>query len=254
MLMVENRPVAPWRGHRPPPRLQVDFIPGDAPHCVDLAAIGRKLAADGGKAIRPISPSCTMRRRRASRATSPAVRRALDESQHPAPLLVDAVVSLGAIDYRHDEWRVDATIAARRRGMMLPPGMGFNADFARALAASATARLVRAYAGLAADAQGQSRRLLLPRRRPSPFSRLARSGSHAEKKGWPASSRAHHRFGGGGRHRAVKAWGLELLCARPEECSSALTAVMMPEGHDADAFRKWSSSGSTCRSAQGSAS
>ena len=120
---------------------------------------------------------------------------------------------------------------------MLPPGLGFNAISAKALAASASARLPRAVLGLAADDQGQRRRFLPDHAGDQPAVRTARGGAHAEGGRARRTSSRATAFGEATR-RAVAAWGLELLCARPEEYSSALTAVVMPDGHDADAFRK----------------
>ena len=125
--------------------LQVDFIPGDWRHGVDAAAIGRE--ARRPTAARTIKAVAVVHNETSTGVTSdiPAVRRAMDEAGHPALLLVDAVSSLGSIDYRHDEWRVDVTVSSSQKGMMLPPGIGFNAISASALAASTSARLPRAY-------------------------------------------------------------------------------------------------------------
>ena len=145
LLMVETGQFATlWRDMAVRLGLDVDFIPGDWRHGVDAAAIGRKLAADRDQAIKAVA---VVHNETSTGVTSDiaAVRRAIDEAGHPALLLVDAVSSLGAIDYRHDEWRVDVTISSSQKGMMLPPGMGFNAISACALAASRTARLPRAY-------------------------------------------------------------------------------------------------------------
>src|SRR4029077_4182308 len=145
VLMVETGQLATlWRDMAVRLGLQVDFIPGDWRHGVDAAAIGQKLTADRDKTIKAVA---VVHNETSTGVTSdiPAVRRAMDESGHPALLLVDAVSSLGAIDYRHGEWRVDLTISSSQKGMMLPPGMGFNAISSGALAASKSARMPRAY-------------------------------------------------------------------------------------------------------------
>src|SRR5205814_9552724 len=124
--------------------LQVDFIPGDWRRGVDADVIGEKLAADRAHAIKAVA---VVHNETSTGVTSdiPAVRSAIDAAAHPALLLVDAVSSLGAIDYRHGAWHVDVTISSSQKGMMLPPGMGFNALSERAIAASKTAKLPRAY-------------------------------------------------------------------------------------------------------------
>ena len=211
-----------------------------------------KLAADRGHTIKAVA---VVHNETSTGVTSdiPAVRRAMDESGHPALLLVDAVSSLGSIDYRHEEWRVDVTVSSSQKGMMLPPGLGFNAISANALAASKSARLPRAYW----DWQPMLRDNAAGYFPTTPAINLLYGLREAvrmlEEEGLANVFARHKRFAEATR-RAVKAWGLELLCAKPEEYSSALTAVVMPDGHDADAFRRSCSSASTCRSARASAS
>ncbi|HMB78952.1 MAG TPA: aminotransferase class V-fold PLP-dependent enzyme, partial [Vicinamibacterales bacterium] len=237
VLMVETGHFATlWRDMAVRLGLQVDFLPGDWRHGVDPAVIGQKLAADRGMTIKAVA---IVHNETSTGVTSnvQAVRPAMDESGHPALLLVDAVSSLGAIDYRHDEWRVDVTISSSQKGMMLPPGMGFNAISAGALAASRSARMPRAYW----DWQPMIRENAAGYFPTTPAINLLYGLREAvrmmEEEGLAHVFARHNRFAEATR-RAVAAWGLELLCARPEEYSSALTAVMMPEGHDADVFRK----------------
>ena len=237
VLMVETGYFAAlWRDMAVRLGLQVDVIPGDWRHGVDPAAIGRKLKADGGKAITAVA---VVHNETSTGVTSniPAVRRAMDEAGHPALLLVDAVSSLGAIDYRHDEWRVDVTISSSQKGMMLPPGMGFNAISARAIAASTSARLPRAYWDWQPMIRDNAAGVFPTTPAINLLYGLREAVRMMEEEGLAHVFARHTRFGEATR-RAVAAWGLELLCARPEEYSSALTAVVMPEGHDADAFRK----------------
>ena len=114
------------------------------------------------------SRSCTTRRRPASPRASPTVRRAMDAAQHPALLLVDAVSSLGSIDYRHDEWGVDVTVSSSQKGMMLPPGLGFNAISEKALAASTVRAPAAGLLGLGSRCSGTTRPdSSRPRRRPT---------------------------------------------------------------------------------------
>ena len=237
ILMVETGQFAVlWRDMATKLGLQVDFIPGDWRHGVDAAAIGEKLAADRGHTIKAVAG---VHNETSTGVTSdiPAVRRAMDDSGHPALLLVDAVSSLGSIDYRHEAWRVDVTVSSSQKGMMLPPGMGFNAISDKALAASRSARLPRAYW----DWQPMLRDNAAGYFPTTPAINLLYGLREAvrmlEEEGLSNVFARHKRFGEATR-RAAAAWGLELWCARPEEYSSALTAVVMPEGNDADAFRK----------------
>ena len=237
LVMVETGQFAVlWRDMALKLGLQVDFIPGDWRHGVDATVIGQKLTADRAQTIKAVA---IVHNETSTGVTSniPAVRRAMDETGHPALLLVDAVSSLGSIDYRHEEWRVDVTVSSSQKGMMLPPGMGFNAIGEKALAASKSARLPRAYW----DWQPMLRDNAAGYFPTTPAINLLYGLREAvrmlEEEGLQNVFARHVRFGEATR-RAVTAWGLELLCTRPEEYSSALTAVVMPDGHDADAFRK----------------
>jgi alanine-glyoxylate transaminase/serine-glyoxylate transaminase/serine-pyruvate transaminase len=237
VLMVETGHFATlWRDMAVRLGLQVDFIPGDWRHGVDPAAIGQKLAADQGKAIKAVA---IVHNETSTGVTSDvaAVRRAMDESGHPALLLVDTISGLGSIDYRHDEWRVDVTVSGSQKGMMLPPGLGFNAISAGALAASKSARMPRVYWDWQPMIKDNAAGFFPTTPAINLLYGLREAVHMLEEEGLANVFARHNRFGEATR-RAVAAWGLELLCARPEECSSALTAVVMPEGHDADAFRK----------------
>jgi len=236
VLMVETGQFATlWRDMAVRLGLQVDFIPGDWRHGVDAAAIGARLKADPAHTIKAVA---VVHNETSTGVTSdiPAVRRAMDEAAHPALLLVDAVSSLGSIDYRHEAWRVDVTVSSSQKGMMLPPGMGFNAISAAALAASKSARMPRAYWEWQPMIRDNASGFFPTTPAINLLYGLREAVQMLEEEGLAHVFARHVRFGEATR-RAVKAWGLELLCARPEEYSSALTAVMMPEGHDADAFR-----------------
>jgi alanine-glyoxylate transaminase/serine-glyoxylate transaminase/serine-pyruvate transaminase len=237
VLMVETGQFAVlWRDMAVRLGLQVDFIPGDWRHGVDAAAIGAKLKADRAHTIKAVA---VVHNETSTGVTSdiPAVRRAMDEAGHPALLLVDAVSSLGSIDYRHEAWRVDVTVSSSQKGMMLPPGMGFNAISAAALAASKSARMPRAYWDWQPMIRDNASGFFPTTPAINLLYGLREAVHMLEEEGLAHVFARHLRFGEATR-RAVNAWGLELLCARPEEYSSALTAVMMPEGHDADALRK----------------
>ncbi len=218
-----------------------EFIPGDWRSGVDATRIHERLAADPQHRIKAV---CVVHNETSTGVTSdiPAVRRAIDAAGHPALLMVDTISSLGSIDYRHDEWGVDVTVAGSQKGLMLPPGLSFNAVSAKAMAASAQARLPRAYWAwdeiVAANANGfwpstPSTNLLYG---------LAVALDRLLAEGLPAVFARHQRHAEATR-RAVRGWGLEILCRNPSEYSAALTAVMMPvdasgKTHDADAFRR----------------
>jgi alanine-glyoxylate transaminase/serine-glyoxylate transaminase/serine-pyruvate transaminase len=216
--------------------LVVDFLPGDWRHGVDAAQIEARLAEDKAHAIKAV---CVVHNETSTGVTSriPLVRQAIDRAKHPALLMVDTISSLASIDYRHDEWGVDVTVAGSQKGLMLPPGLSFNAISNKALAASKSAKLPRAYWSwdemLAAGASGY-----FPY---TPATNLLYGLREAlrmlEEEGLENVFARHARHGEATR-RAVRAWGLEVLCLDPEEYSNALTAVLLPAGHDADQVRK----------------
>jgi alanine-glyoxylate transaminase / serine-glyoxylate transaminase / serine-pyruvate transaminase len=165
------------------------------------------------------------------------VRRAIDRAGHPALLLVDTISSLGSIDYRHDEWGVDVTVAGSQKGLMLPPGLSFNAVSAKARAASKGATLPRAYWAWDEIIEANKKGYWPWTPATNLLYGLDAALDQLLEEGLPAVFARHARHGEATR-AAVRAWGLEILCANPDEYSNALTAVMMPEGHDADAFRR----------------
>jgi alanine-glyoxylate transaminase / serine-glyoxylate transaminase / serine-pyruvate transaminase len=225
-----------WRDMARRLGLCVEFVPGDWRHGVDAAAIGGILVRDREQAIKAVA---VVHNETSTGVTSdiPAVRRAIDDAGHPALLLVDAVSSLGAIDYRHDEWRVDVTVSSSQKGMMLPPGMGYNAISEKALAAAESARLPRAYWDWRPMIRDNAAGFFTTTPAINLLFGLREAVRMLEDEGLTQVFARHRRLAEATR-RAVRAWGLELLCASPAEYSSALTAVVMPDGHDADAFRK----------------
>jgi alanine-glyoxylate transaminase/serine-glyoxylate transaminase/serine-pyruvate transaminase len=216
--------------------LTVDFLPGDWRHGVDGSAIEAHLRADRTHAVKAV---CVVHNETSTGVTSriPEVRAAIDRAQHPALLMVDTISSLASIDYRHDEWGVDVTVGGSQKGLMLPPGLGFNAIGAKALAASRDARLPRSYWDwqemLRLNASGY-----FPY---TPATNLL-YGLHESLDMLFAEGLddvfARHRRHAEATRRAVRAWDFEVLCVDPGEHSASLTAVLMPEGHDADAFRR----------------
>ena len=215
--------------------LEIDFIPGDWRHGADHEEIERRLHADGGHAIKAV---CVVHNETSTGVTTriPLVRRAIDNAKHPALLLVDTISSLASIDYRHDDWGVDVTVGGSQKGLMLPPGLSFNATSKKSLAAQNTARLPRSFFDWAemipANADGwfpytPATNLLYG---------LREAIAMLEEEGLDNVFARHNRHAEATR-RAVRAWGLEILCQEPEEYSAALTAVVMPPGHDADKLR-----------------
>ena len=199
-------------------------------------SIARELAADTGHRIKAV---CVVHNETSTGVTTriPRVRAAIDRTGHPALLMVDTISSLGSVDYRHDEWGVDVTVAGSQKGLMLPPGLSFNAVSERALKASEQARLPRSYWDWQ-DMLGPNANGFFPY---TPATNLL-YGLHEAiamllEEGLPAVFARHERHARATR-AAVRGWGLEILCANPEEYSPALTAVRVPEGQDADALRR----------------
>ncbi len=226
-----------WRQMAARLGLDVEFVPGDWRRGVDPAQVSEVLAADRAHSIKAV---CVVHNETSTGVTSriPAIRAAIDEAQHPALLMVDTISSLASIDYRHDEWRVDVTVAGSQKGLMLPPGLGFNAVSAKALDAAKSAKLTRSYwdwqAMLETGHTG-----FFPY---TPGTNLLFGLREAltmllDEEGLPAVFGRHARHGEATR-RAVAAWGLEVLCADPREYSNSLTAVTVPNGFDADRLRE----------------
>ncbi len=206
------------------------FLPGDWRRGVDAAEIEARLAEDGGHAIKAV---CVVHNETSTGVTSDiaAVRRAIDAARHPALLLVDTISSLASIDYRHDEWGVDVTIGASQKGLMLPPGLSFNAVGERALAACAAARLPRSYWDWGPVLRANESGFFPYTPATNLLFGLREALRMLQAEGLDRVFARHDRHAEATR-RAVRAWGLELLCANPSEYSSSLTAVLAPAGHD----------------------
>jgi alanine-glyoxylate transaminase/serine-glyoxylate transaminase/serine-pyruvate transaminase len=237
VLMVETGHFASlWRQMANRLGLDVEFVPGDWRHGVDPAQLAERLAADREHRIKAV---CVVHNETSTGVASriPQIRAAIDEARHPALFMVDTISSLASIDYRHDEWRVDVTVAGSQKGLMLPPGLGFNAISDKALAAAKTAKLVRSYW----DWQAMSETGHTGFFPYTPATNLLYGLHEAltmllDEEGLPAVFRRHARHAEATR-RAVTGWGLEVLCADPREYSNSLTAVMVPGGYDADRVR-----------------
>jgi alanine-glyoxylate transaminase / serine-glyoxylate transaminase / serine-pyruvate transaminase len=217
--------------------LEVEFIAGDWRRGADPEAIEKRLRADSGHAIKAV---CLVHNETSTGVTSRVadVRKAIDASGSPALFMVDTISSLASIDYRHDDWGVDVTVAGSQKGLMLPPGLSFNCVSSKALAASKSARLPRSYwAWDEMIANGKSGYFPY-----TPATNLLYGLAEAlkmllDEEGLDAVFARHQRHAEATR-RAVRAWGFEVFALEPREYSPALTAVLMPAGHDADRVRK----------------
>lgn len=237
VLMVETGHFATlWQKMAARLGLQVEFLPGDWRHGVDPEALEKRLRADAGKRIKAV---CVVHNETSTGVTSRIgeARRAIDATGHPALFMVDTISSLASIDYRHDEWSVDVTVAGSQKGLMLPPGLSFNCISGKALAAAKSARLPKSYFA---------------------WDEMIAHGKHGYFPYTPATNLlyglrealvmlldeegldevfARHRRHAETTRRAVRAWGLEVLALDPREYSPSLTAVLLPAGHDADRVR-----------------
>ena len=215
--------------------LEAEVLEGDWRSGADAARIEARLAEDREHRIKAV---CVVHNETSTGVTSdiPAVRRAIDKVGHPALLLVDTISSLGSIDYRHEEWGVDVTVGGSQKGLMLPPGLSFNAISEKALAAAKSARMPRSFWDwkemLAANKNG-----FFPY---TPASNMLQGLKVAidmlHEEGLETVFARHDRAAAATR-AAVTHWGFEFQCRKEDEYSSALTAVRLPEGHSADALR-----------------
>jgi alanine-glyoxylate transaminase/serine-glyoxylate transaminase/serine-pyruvate transaminase len=216
--------------------LAVTYVPGDWRRGASAEKAEEILERDTSHRIKAV---CVVHNETSTGVTTSIaqIRKAMDEAAHPALLIVDTISSLGSADYRHDEWGVDVTVAGSQKGLMLPPGLSFNAVSKKALAASKHAQLPRSFWDwqdmLSANEKG-----FFPY---TPATNLLYGLREAlrmlAEEGLSNVFRRHARHAHATR-LAVKSWGLEIACANPEEYSNSVTAVVMPQGYDADALRK----------------
>ena len=238
VLMVETGHFATlWQKMAQRLGLEADFLPGDWRHGADPDAIEKTLRADSGKRIKAV---CVVHNETSTGVVSriAEIRKAIDAAKHPALFMVDTISSLASLDYRHDEWGVDVTVAGSQKGLMLPPGLSFNCLSAKALAVSKSARLPRSYWAWD-EMLSNGKTGYFPY---TPATNLLYGLREAlamllDEEGLDAVFARHQRHGEATR-RAVRAWGLEVLALDPREYSGSLTAVVMPAGHDADRLRK----------------
>lgn len=216
--------------------LKPEFISSNWREGADPNAIEDRLRADTEGEIKAV---CVVHNETSTGCASriDEVRKAIDAAGHDALLMVDTISSLASIDYRHDDWGVDVTVAGSQKGLMLPPGLSFNAISDKAQAASKTAGLPRSYWSWA-EMAGPNEKGYFPY---TPATNLLYGLVEAihmlHEEGLENVFARHQRHGEATR-RAVEAWGLEVFCTNPKHYSGSLTAVLMPEGHSADAFRR----------------
>jgi alanine-glyoxylate transaminase/serine-glyoxylate transaminase/serine-pyruvate transaminase len=215
--------------------LDPEVIPTDWRHGADPAAIEARLAEDRAHGIEAV---CVVHNETSTGVTSDVagVRRAMNSTGHPALLLVDTISSLASIDYRHDAWGVDVTVAGSQKGLMLPPGLSFNAVSEKALAAAGANGLKRSFWDWRAMLGPNARGFFPYTPATNLLYGLREALAMLQEEGLDAVFARHRRHGTATR-RAVEAWGLEILCRNPREYSNSLTAVEMPEGRSADHLR-----------------
>jgi alanine-glyoxylate transaminase / serine-glyoxylate transaminase / serine-pyruvate transaminase len=224
-----------WRGIAERLGLQVEYVPGNWRHGASETELESRLAADGKRAFKAV---VVVHNETSTGVTSRigALRAAMNRVGHPALFIVDAVSSLASIDFRQDDWQVDVTVVGSQKGLMLPPGLGFNAVSDKALAASRSATLVKNYWDWQ-EVLKQNRAGFFPY---TPATNLLLALREAlrmlQEEGLQNVLRRHERHARAAR-AAVQRWGLDIVCEDPREYSSSLTAFFMPEGHDADRFR-----------------
>jgi alanine-glyoxylate transaminase/serine-glyoxylate transaminase/serine-pyruvate transaminase len=198
--------------------LEVDLIPGDWHHGVDPAAVGARLADDQAHAIKAV---CVVHNETSTGIVSriPQVRHAIDQARHPALFMVDSISSLGSIDYRHDEWVVDVTIGASQKGLMLPPGLSFNAISDKALAAHKHASMPRSFWDWTAMLRSNEQGLFPYTPSTNLLYGLQEALAMLREEGLPNVFARHARHAEAAR-AAVRAWGLNMVAANPDDYSA----------------------------------
>ncbi|MCM3880835.1 MAG: aminotransferase class V-fold PLP-dependent enzyme [Vicinamibacterales bacterium] len=225
-----------WRKVAERVGLSVEYLPGSWRRGASPSAVEATLAADAQHNFKAV---VVVHNETSTGVTSrlAEIRKAMNRARHPALLIVDTISSLGSMDLRHDEWEIDVTVAGSQKGLMLPPGLGFNAVSEKALAASRVSKMPRAYFDweemLKANKSG-----FFPY---TPATNLLYALREAlemlREEGLENVFRRHQRYGDATR-AAVRAWGLEILCEEASEYSNSLTAVVLPDGHNADRLRE----------------
>jgi alanine-glyoxylate transaminase/serine-glyoxylate transaminase/serine-pyruvate transaminase len=236
VLMVETGHFASlWHKMATKHGLETEFLATDWRRGVDPQQVEDRLRADTDNKIKAV---CVVHNETSTGSTSRigAVRQAIDNAGHDALFLVDTISSLASIDFRHDEWGVDVTVSGSQKGLMLPPGLSFNAVSEKALAAAKSGGMRRSYWDWAEQIAANKGGAFPYTPATNLLYGLAEAIDMLHEEGLDNVFKRHDRHAEATR-RAVQAWGLEVLCDEPKDYSSSLTAVLLPEGHDADAFR-----------------
>jgi alanine-glyoxylate transaminase / serine-glyoxylate transaminase / serine-pyruvate transaminase len=236
VLMVETGQFATlWKKMAEKLGLKTEFIASDWRNGIDPKAIEARLLEDKAREIKAV---CVLHNETSTGALAPIaeIRKAIDAAGHPALYLVDTISSLASADFRHDEWGVDVTVGGAQKGLMLPPGMSFNAVSDKALAANKTAQMPKSF--FAWDDMLTMNKVGFFPYTPGTqmLHGLVVGIDMLHEEGLENVFARHERLAEATR-RAVRAWGLEIMCRDPKGYSPTITAVMLPEGHDADKFR-----------------
>lgn len=237
VLMAETGHFATlWRNIATRWGVNVEFLPGDWRRGADPAAIEARLAEDREHKIAAVM---VVHNETSTGSTSriAEIRKAIDNAKHPALFMVDTISSLASVDYRHDEWQVDVTVSGSQKGLMLPPGISFNAVSEKALAASKTNKMPRSYWDWQEMLKPNAGGFFPYTPATNLLYGLKEAVTMLQEEGLDNVFARHKRLAAATR-KAVETWGLEVLCQNPAEYSPVLTAVLMPPSHDADHYRQ----------------
>ena len=217
-------------------KLQVDFVSGDWRTGVDPTIVEQKLKDDKEKKIKAIF---VVHNETSTGVTSKIskIRKAIDDANHPSLFFVDTISSLGSIDYRHEEWKVDVTVGGSQKGLLLPPGLSFNALSSKAIEAYNRSTLSKSYWDWKPMLENNKNGFFPYTPATNLLYGLDEALNILLEEGLENVFKRHNKLAEASR-RAVRAWGLEILCKNKEEYSSSLTAALVPEGYDADDLRK----------------
>ena len=217
-------------------KLQVDFVSGDWRTGVDPTIVEQKLKDDKEKKIKAIF---VVHNETSTGVTSKIskIRKAIDDANHPSLFFVDTISSLGSIDYRHEEWKVDVTVGGSQKGLLLPPGLSFNALSSKAIEAYNRSTLAKSYWDWKPMLENNKNGFFPYTPATNLLYGLDEALNILLEEGLENVFKRHNKLAEASR-RAVRAWGLEILCRNKEEYSSSLTAALVPEGYDADDLRK----------------
>ena len=216
--------------------LDVELVPGDWRHGIDSKVVEQKLSQDKDHKIKAF---LVLHNETATGITNNIknIRKAMDSAKHPALLLVDTISSLASIDYRHDEWKVDVTVGGSQKGLLLPPGLSFNAISQKALEAYSKSTMQKAYWDWKPMLENNKNGFFPYTPATNLVFGLDEALNMLMEEGLENVFKRHTRLAEATRI-AVKAWGLEILAKNSDEYSNTITAILLPEGHDSDSLRK----------------